>query len=137
MKVSRFKFLAACVLGALTLVGCGGGGSSDPAAVVDPPPANGSYAGTYACTSSDGALVLTAVLPTPTGAFSSCGGTGAGGAVNITCTGSILAGGALAISGQDTHGNTLTLTGTATSTLASGNYSVAPAGVIGQFGCKH
>jgi hypothetical protein len=82
-------------------------------------------------------LVVTAVLQTATGAFSSCGGNGDNGIVTITCTGSITKDGALDISGQDTHNNKVTLTGTATSTLATGTWAVTPAGATGSFQCKH
>lgn len=136
-----FKGAQRCALaGLLAIAGCGGDGSggSDTTAN-DPAPANGSYAGTYACGTIDtnGTLSITAVLPTATGAFSSCGGTGASGAVNITCTGSIKQDGTLSISGLDTHRNTITLTGQATGKIVTGTYNVVPANVSGSFTCTH
>ncbi len=143
MTFLRSLLVSGCVAAACALVGCGGGGSSDDdtPVTVDPPPANGSYAGTYACMSpgksSDDSLVVTAVLPTATGAFSSCSGTGAFGTVTIACTGTIATGGALAISGTDSHNNTVTLTGQATANLATGTYRITPASLSGTFRCTH
>ncbi len=118
--------------------GCGGGGSDSAAstAEVSSAPADGSYAGTYVCTSSGGDATITAVLPTATGALSSCSGSVDSQSVAISCTGSITANGTFAVSAIDANGITSTYTGTASASGASGNYSVSN-GALGVFTCTH
>jgi hypothetical protein len=127
------------VLVSVLVAGCGGGGSStSSAAVADGPPVDGSFAGTYACASNSvgSDLAFTAVLSTATGVFSSCSGSALGGVIAIACSGSIAQDGAVSLSGTDSHGNSLSFSGEATATSATGSFSIVPANVTGTFQCK-
>ena len=131
---------ALVVLASVVATGCGGGGSSAPSdsAAVDPPPANGNYAGAYSCADTTSTiLVFTTTLQSATGAFSSCSGSNPAGSITFSCTGSIASDGTFNLSGTDTHGNSLSFLGIATSTRVTGNYSITPANVSGSFQCNH
>lgn len=130
------------ILSSGSATGCGGGGSSTPRitrpSVVDPQPANGSYAGTYSCTTNDGGLVTTTVLPTATGVFSSCSIVAAGYlSLTFHMHRNHRPGWQFKISGMDSHGNELESFGTATATQASGDFLIARVGLSGTFDCKH
>jgi hypothetical protein len=71
-------------------------------------------------TEAASSLVFTAVLPAATTAFSSCRGSAAALSITITCTRSIASDGTLKVSGTDSHGNSLSYLGEATTTRATG-----------------
>ncbi len=128
---------------AAMLVGCGGGGSStstDSTGGDDATPTSlGQYAGTYHCAATSGSdEVFVAVLPTPTGTFSTCSGSVDNGSVPITCTGSISATGNFVANKVDVNGVVSTNTGTVAGSAVTGTFSVPAVGVIGAtFTCKH
>ncbi len=128
---------------AAMLVGCGGGGSSassdNTAGDAATPTSLGQYAGTYHCAATSGSdEVFVAVLPTPTGAFSSCSGSVDSGTESITCTGSISATGNFVANKVDVHGVASTNNGTVSGSAVTGTFSVPAVGVNGAtFACKH
>ena len=135
MHPGRIAMLSS-VLVAGFVNGCGGGGSSSTGT----PPANGSYAGTYSCVNTHNDANFTAVLTTPTGAFSSCSGDVHQHTAQISCTGSIAADGTFNVSGTDTNGVASTYVGVADATTATGTVTATFTGsapISDSFNCTH
>jgi hypothetical protein len=145
MHASRYTATLTVLVSALA-AGCGGGGSATTTSDTttsdittgcssqgSASSAVASYAGTYTCTSPN--VAFTAVLPTATGAFSSCSGSAVNGQLSVSCRGAIGSDGTFNVTGTDDHGNVLTFDGTATATTACGS-ETSPGG-LNTFECQH